>query len=156
MNKEAGHIPHRWRWFYIFIVVVIIGMAGLLALSWELYREFTTIEEGENVARVDWLPKDAAHISFHRSESYTAYEFDIPEAGFIKWTQDNSWPVSRITTKPMNILRYKVTARRKEDQPTSASITKGYSFSRELNNGGGTWVAYDENSGRAYFFTAPR
>jgi len=58
------------------------------------YLGFTQVETGESVASVDWLPKSASNVSYYRSYMNTAYEFDIDEAGFLKWSR---WEVAEIT-----------------------------------------------------------
>lgn len=68
----------------------VLIAAGLLFAAFILYsafRGFTDVEIGENVARVSWLPDSASNVSFYRAYSYTAYEFDIAEADFLKWAE---------------------------------------------------------------------
>lgn len=122
---------------------------------------------GENEARVDWLPPEASHVSFYKSYSWTAYEFDIPEAGFRTWA--SRWQIQDIET-PFTITRYKYFT---TDHPAydpnpegpfyrfeaeaKATITNGYFYrTPPRGNGGGTYVAYDRDGGRAYFQTNPR
>ena len=134
-----------------------------------LYVELTHIDHGEGVASVPWLPESASNISFYRSYMYTAYEFDISEQDFSKWT----WlDVAEIST-PVTITRYKTFTTKIPElsaNPTasellahqtaydeqSATISDGLYYESRRNNGGGVMVCYDRKIGRAFLQTNPR
>ncbi len=141
-------------------------------VAWFLYGTYvglTHVEIGENVPSVNWLPDAASNVSFYKSYSFTSYEFDIPESDFVKWSR---WELSPID-EPVSIPRYCYSS---VDVPApgpnataeewqafessyasrSAKITNGLYYGYLQGNGGGVWVGYDRNLGRAYYHSAPR
>jgi len=69
----------------LLIYTALIALAIWLVRG--AYLGFTQVESGEVVASVDWLPKSASNVSYYRSYMNTAYEFDIDEADFLKWSR---------------------------------------------------------------------
>jgi hypothetical protein len=159
-------------------LVVILGLpaAGALA-AWVWYAActFNQVDEAVNVPRVDWLPESARDVSYFRSYSFTAYEFDIDEAGFLAWAKDEGWPVKPIGDTALTIPRHSFDkARRLYPQDDNLSpeewrdqfaraeaartkvIRRGYHYERRQSNGGGVTVGYDLESGRAYYQSSPR
>ncbi len=133
------------------------------------YRGLTDIEIGESVSRVDWLPEEATNVSFYRSYMNTAYEFDISERGFRDWSR---WELEEIT-EPVRIPRYlaystppaqeprdptseEIEAFAWEQSNRAATIKNGLYYGYLQDNGGGIWVGYDRESGRAFYKSAPR
>lgn len=128
---------------------------------------------GENVQHVDWLPKEATNVSYYKTYSNTFYEFDIPENGFKKWASD--WGFKKII-EPKSICRYTMMTLKPpkpksnvwteedvaariyfQDKVIQTIIKKGYYYSSPpQGNGGGTWIAYDLDKGRAYYHSCPR
>lgn len=150
-------------------ILVISIIAFAIWFFYGAYRGFTDIESGESQASVDWLPEDATNVSFYRSYLNTAYEFDISEQGFRDWSH---WELEEIS-EPVGFSRYLTfsTPRPQEpDSPTRAeiealaleyskrgvTIRNGLYYGYLQDNGGGVWVGYDRESGRAYFQSAPR
>lgn len=154
-------------------VVIVFGVGWFL---WSAYRGFTDVEYGERFAKVDWLPAEATNVSFYRSYSFTAYEFDIPEKAFLDWA--SRWDIHPIK-QPFEILRYAFNLDKtpypgldqREDggrfddyaRATSewrarryATITDGYCCKQVASNGGLLCVAYDKTQGRAYYLRTPR
>lgn len=74
----------------------------VLACGFGLVRSLLHVETAENVARVHWLPTSASNVSYYKSYSFTAYEFDIPERDFRAWSY---WEVRPIG-KPIEVARY--------------------------------------------------
>lgn len=133
------------------------------------YLGFTQVETSEAVASVDWLPKSASNVSYYRSYMNTAYEFDIDEAGFLKWSR---WDVDEIT-EPVRLSRYLAFSTPPPPEPSNPTNDEMVAFATEYSrravtisdglyygylqtNGGGVWVGYDRSSGRAYYQSAPR
>ena len=132
------------------------------------YVDFTHVENGENVPAVDWLPEHASNVSYYHSYMFTAYEFDITEPEFLKWSE---WEVAEIS-EPVKIRRYNLFAdvalpgqnsTQAEDAKfmaamaqKSATIDDGLYYGHLQNNGGGIWVGYDRKLGRAFYQSAPR
>jgi hypothetical protein len=161
--------------------LLLIGLAlGGALLLYGAYRDFTRVETGEDVARVPWLPDAARRVSFYRSYSFTAYEFDIAEQQFLTWAKDQGWEVQRIEREPRSVLRYHLAAGKvgaPADPPADATaqqmtswqdamqtyrsaisktIERGYFYDRRQSNGGGVTVGYDVDTARAYVQTSPR
>lgn len=158
------------------ILVSVVLMLGLVWLFYGAYRSFTDIEHGEHWKTVKWLPSEATDISFYRSYSFTAYEFDISEKGFLQWA--SRWEISPITTS-FTIRRYSsqldstrypqlnndhteaeynqwLQAQSERKAKAEATIDEGYFYAHRQSNGGGVWVAYDKKRGRAYYKSMPR
>ena len=131
------------------LLIVVTVIACVLGTLRSACNHFTHIETGENVQSVDWLPASATSVSFYKSYSFTAYEFDIPESDFIDW----AWWDLKPITKPVRVVRYCYFS--SPDAP-DATVTEGLHFVSEQSDGGGVWVAYDRKIGRAYLFTCPR
>lgn len=146
--------------FVAVIAFVVLSLRGA-------YLGLTHVDTGENVSSVNWLPDTASNVSFYKSYSFTAYEFDIPESDFVNWSRWDLLPID----KPVSIPRYCFI-----DVPDSApngmaqdwqalesayarrfaKITKGLYYKYSQDNGGGVWVAYDRDARRAYYHSAPR
>lgn len=147
----------------------VLVMACIL-LYWCISINVTRVEVGENVPTVPWLPNSASNVSFYKSYSYTAYEFDIPETAFVNWSR---WGLTPIT-QPVQVWRYCLFQVANVPQPDPsasdeelkafsdlrnsgmATITDGLFYERRQRNGGGVRVAYDRNRGRAFYQSAPR
>jgi hypothetical protein len=150
---------------------------GLALFLYFAYLGLVTVEKGENVPSVEWLPPSASNVSFYHSYSWTAYEFDIDEQGFLKWAEE--WPVAKLTGgRVVTVPRYlrmvlewpkdpigpeseaEAEARFQVQGRYQASVKKeirrGYYYERRDSNGGGVVVGYDLDAGRAYFQSSPR
>lgn len=153
----------------IFILIaVIIGIFNPITLiCWFLWNEANP-ETGINEKTVSWLPKEATNVSYYRSYSFTAFEFDISEDAFKKWAKE--WDIKRIKN-PIDVTRYTLTTTgnpsigydsnaknsHKDQCRTRARITNGYYYRTiPRSDGGSTHVAYDLDIGRAYFQANPR
>ncbi len=134
-----------------------------------VYIGLTQIETAESVASVDWLPDSATNVSYYRSYLNTAYEFDIDESEFRKWSR---WDITEIT-EPVQMSRYLAFSKPRPQEPVNPTeeeqiaftsenhergitIRNGLYYGHTQRNGGGVWVAYDRQTGRAYFRSAPR
>jgi hypothetical protein len=148
----------------LLIGITLIGLAiGLLR---GCYLHLTHFETAENVERVDWLPNTASNISYYRSYNFTAYEFDISEDEFRRWTWLKVKPIS----EPVEIYRYSFVARSYQGlgpNPTNAqleaaeaveraTISDGLYYEERHGNGRGVSIAYDRKRGRAFFQANPR
>jgi hypothetical protein len=150
----------------LIVVTVIACGIGFLRAA---YVHFTHFEAGEDLSSVDWLPKSASRVSYYKSYGFTAYEFDISESDFKKWSR---WDVNEIG-EPVTVLRYTYFARRlppldpnpsqseldraNEHYMTSyAEVYRGLFHEHRRSNGGGVTLAYDRVRGRAYFQSNPR
>ena len=149
---------------------VLVGLIGCgLALLRGCHYALTHFESGEGVPSVSWLPESAPNVSYYKSYLNTAFEFDISEAEFLRWS---SWEVQPIK-EPVGMLRYCYFTTSPPDygpNPTQAQeaellaiynsqrpkIDDGWYYGYRQSNGGGVWVAYDRSKGRAYFRSAPR
>lgn len=151
----------------LLIYTALIALAIWLVRG--AYLGFTQVESGEVVASVDWLPKSASNVSYYRSYMNTAYEFDIDEADFLKWSR---WGGAEIT-EPVRLRRYLAFSTPPPPEPSSPTNDEMVAFAIEYGrrgvtirdglyygylqtNSGGVWVGYNRSSGRAYYHSAPR
>ena len=151
----------------LLIVTAIIAFAVWFVRS--AYVGLTQVETAENVEAVDWLPDSASNVSYYRSYMATAYEFDTTETEFVSWSR---WGTSEIED-PVTITRYKRFAYEAPSFPPNASggdaqdfevalaeqsaiIDNGLYYGYLQGNGGGVWVGYDRELGRAFYYSAPR
>ena len=141
------------------LLIVVTIVACILAFLRAGFVQLTHFESGENVAHVDWLPQAASNVSFYRSVQFTAYEFDISEVEFSRWSQWINEPI----TKPFRLKRYnyrtlespepgpnstaaEVERWKEENESRLATISSGLSAEH-----GQVSVAYDRSQGRAYY-----
>ena len=148
------------------LLLLVSAIACSLAILRATYVSFTYVETAENVTHVDWLPDSASNISYYRSYSFTAYEFDIPEADFIAWSSRDLKPIKA----PVEVYRYShATTPADTPHPNAsyeelqemlarrmATVTDGLYFEYRQQNGGGLRMAYDRSKGRAFVKTSPR
>lgn len=123
-------------------------------------------ETGVNVKTVDWLPPEATNISYYKTYSWRAYEFDMDEESFKRWAR--RWDLKPIKEEE-TITRYSYTSFLKqsrnyrnakvyeaEEKKHVATVSTGL-YDREIRrNGGGYHVVYDREKQRAYFQSNPR
>jgi len=161
-NKPLPAMQFRLKHVLIGVTAIACSLAFLRAA----YIGLTYVETGENVARVAWLPHSASNISYYQSYSFTAYEFDIPEADFIAWV---SWEMQPIT-QPVTVMRYTYIRPQRPKPSENADfrelkaymahrqveVADGLYYNHRRSNGGGVSVAYDRERGRAYFQSSPR
>jgi hypothetical protein len=159
--------------------LLILLIVGVPFIMWTAYRELTRVERGEHVARVSWLPESARDVSFYRSSSVEAYEFDIPEKEFLRWAEGRGWSAAPIGATPFVLPRSgrfegKLPPREPTGDATEGEtdgyfkaveadrarrekqIAHGYYYRLEFPNGGGVSAGYDLDEGRAYVFTSSR
>ena len=140
----------HWKYWVagaVFLSPVVL-MLGVFAVAW-----WTNAHPfvGEHVPSVSWLPKEAGDVSFYKSYSWTAYEFDIGEAAYRRWAGGRA-PVP--IDKPQRILRY--LSRARDNGDVEAVVPKGYYFLRQWSNGGQWHIVYDSERHRAYYHYSPR
>ncbi len=157
----------------IFLSPIILGVLWLGGASWSNSHP----SMGENVPRVNWLPAAASNVSFYKTYSFTAYEFDIPEAGFITLGQERNWRLSEIESKGCQVRTYRMGGGMREKYPPPTSdlsteaqiaeyrrqqevieptVTNGLAYQVRQRNGGGITAVYDRTKKRAYVQTNPR
>lgn len=135
-------------------------------------------EIGENIQHVDWLPNSASNVSFYKSGSFTAYEFNISEPSFCEFAKTKSWNIKEISTEPFKMVSYRIGHKLKDKYPypelknlstdkdiedynkayeiLRPTITNGLKYEFREANGGGISVAFDRNKQRAFVQTNPR
>jgi len=157
----------------ILLSPIILGLIWLGGVSWSNAHPAI----GENVARVDWLPVTASNISYNKSYSFTAYEFDITESGFIDYCTEKNWNPSEIGEDGYRVWTYRMGNKMEEKYPKPTlgkatkeieaeyyriretlepTITNGLSYEARQSNGGGITALYDRTKQRAYVQTNPR
>lgn len=155
-SGDAASKSRRLKSFYrsllrvLFVSFVVVFTCTIL--GWMVWLGFTQTDQGTNVAQVGWLPAAATNISYYRSYTNKAYEFDISQQSFLDWA--DRWNPQPIT-QPVRITTCQgfITP---GNGSTSVEVSQGLAGSEEFGNGGGVWVAYDSSTGRAYFYSAPR
>jgi hypothetical protein len=133
------------------MVMVMLFVLGGGLFVYSAWQALTYKESAENVTTVDWLPKTASRISYFKSYMFTAFEFDIPEADFLQWCKEEGWPVTKVelreTIDKCFVSRW---------NNGSVTIEGGWYYEHRQKNGGGVWVGYQRETGRAYYSSAPR
>jgi len=153
----------------IVLAVVIFNPISLFSIFFGMATWSNTHpDKGENVKSVSWLPKEATDICFYETYSFTAFEFNISEQGFMDWAK--KWKIKK-NVEPVGIMRY---TQFTLPQPKSSSDPTGEKYKEYQSkikiriknglyyrtpprpNGGGTYVGYDLDTGRAYYQSSPR
>jgi len=151
----------------LFVIAVLVFNPISLFLFWLFSGLYSNAnpEIGESVQSVEWLPETASNISYYRTYSWQAYEFDISEADFEDWAA--RWDLKEIG-HAVSIPRYSYRDRydhldpndpEQEDRERErfwADIDNGLYDRQEDDDGGGYIVAYDRTNGRAYLQSNPR
>lgn len=157
----------------IILAPIILGVLWLVGASWSnahpVFRE--------NVAKVDWLPASASNVSFYKTYSFTAYEFDIPESGFVSLAKERNWTVSEIQGEAQRVMTYRMGGKIRDRFPLPKSdlsteeqleeyqqalqiieprVQHGLMHEVRHANGGGITVVYDRTGQRAYVQSNPR
>jgi len=153
------------------VLMVWPGICIMLLAAWIIPALWydSHPETGENFAKVNWLPPSAKNVSYYKSYSWTAFEFDINEVDFRQWA--TLWMLKEID-KEQTICRYSYLNFLKEKQSAKtendwiayenakkihlAIVSKGLYDSKIYHNGGGYNVVFDRDKQRAYFQSNPR
>jgi hypothetical protein len=157
----------------IFLSPIILGVLWLGGVSWSNAHPVM----GENVPTVDWLPAAAGNISFYKTFSFTAYEFDISESGFSTLGQERNWKLAEITNQGCRVMTYRMGGGMRDRFPIPKSdlsteaqvaeylraeqiihptVTNGLAYQVRQRNGGGITAVYDRTKQMAYVQTNPR
>lgn len=168
-------LKKKWKLLFLLAVLLLIPIA--LIGAWLASATFSNTNPrfGEHVGKVDWLPVTATDVSFFRSYSNTAYEFQMRESEFILWAEDElDWAPDfelKEIEGAFEIARYTAVTPQSHFDPESrdtgtgnphelapvAIISEGLFYRTPPRpNGGGTYVAYDRRSGRGYYQDSPR
>lgn len=168
----------------ILIAILIVGAVVflspvILAILWvgEVSWSNSHPSMGENVPGVDWLPPAARNVSFYKTYSFTAYEFDISEGDFVALGRERGWKPTEIGETGRRVWTYRMGYKMRERYPppnpslsTEAdgaeyrraqeilepTVTNGLAYEMRHQNGGGIMAVYDREKGRAYVQTNPR
>jgi len=148
-------------------------MLGLPCLwLWSVVWSDAHPDVGVNIPSVEWLPEAATNVSFYKTYSWTAYEFDIDEAGFRKWAKEPDlgpiknaerierhswWEFNREANKRCYETGSLGDWFYSEERKHVAVVRNGlfYKYTNE-GNGGQTHLVYDQDAGRAYCTSNPR
>lgn len=118
---------------------------------------------GYKVAAVELLPVSASDIVYFESYGFTAADFRISELKFKAWMESEERMVREIE-KPVSAQTYHRYPKAFQEAgvrlPTGEEwikISNGlYWRTPPRGNGGGTYIAFDRENGRAYFHSTPR
>lgn len=194
-----------WAFCAFFAVSFIALALGMVLFLINIMD--TSIDAGENIARVDWLPESSSRICWFKSNLSYAVEFDIPEKDFLVWV-DSAEGKKRFRLGEVEPIaptdhysnwfyvprytKFLTPGRRSEKQlppeppdglkivhgpipenevgasgdvPTPdiegdvqvmAGPRQGWMYHHSYGNGGGIWLAYDSETGRAFYYHSPR
>ena len=146
----------------IVIAVLVFNPITLLVLSFGIvHRSNTHPETGENVPSVAWLPQTATNISYYKTYSWTAYEFDTDEKTFRSWAAKRKLKeindIKRIERYSYwNFIKMHSTDSWSVESQHVAAIKAGLYDEVRQDNGGGYKVGFDREHQRAYFQANPR
>lgn len=135
------------------LVLVVAGCIAVLAL-----RRAGQPNVGRNVSRVQSpigdLPASATNISYSLHGLFGPadyYEFDVPEADFLKWAKSNGWTMKPIST-PQHFYRYTCDIAEPRDS-SEIEISHGYAFELVYPDADDDrlHVGYDDSIGRAFY-----
>jgi hypothetical protein len=148
MNILVKHIKKHLPLYILLSPLIFISGGFLLWITVVIYSN-SHPAIGENVKQVSWLPPEATNVSYYKTYSWTAYEFDIDEAGFRKWADD--YKLSPIK-EPQKIRRYLSFIGNNKD--VYAVVSKGLFYSK--SKGVYIHLVYDADKRRAYYRFNPR
>jgi hypothetical protein len=160
---EETRVKFSLKWLF----GAVTATAFFIWLVLGIIHTLTHVESGENVASVSWLPKSATNVSYYKSYSRTAYEFEIAEAEFVKWRDWELRPIDGAISIP-RYIRTRVpdfgpnpTTKEREIrveayESRTARVANGLYYTYRQRNGGGVIVAYDRDRGKAFFWSSPR
>ncbi len=80
------------------------------------------------------------------------FEFDISQEGFLEWMQSEGRKAEINGDEPFTILRFLPN----DDDLDVLKIQRGYYFEEMSEPDAGIHIAYDLDSGRAYWFSHTR
>jgi hypothetical protein len=151
--------------YIIAMLLLALVFNPLSILLGAAYWSNTHPDTGENIKTVAWLPPEATNVSYYKTYSWTAYEFDIDEDGFRKWSD---CPLTPITEKIAverysyeNFMKRRLGCCNEQYEHERAThiaiVTDGLHYSYlNPSAGGRRSVVYDREKHRAYFQSNPR
>lgn len=136
----------------VFLNPISLFVLWILGIGWSNSHPDT----GANARRVSWLPSEASNISYYRTYSWTAFEFDIDEKAFKKWA--HRWDIKSIRNEERipRYSYYKQPYEKRNSKEHLAVVRNGLYASCKQSNGGGCHVVYDREKHKAYFQSNPR
>ncbi|WP_254514005.1 hypothetical protein [Anatilimnocola floriformis] len=150
------------------LFLLVTTVAVFLWLYLGFHRVLTRVEYGESRPSVPWLPAAAKNVSYYKSYAFTAYEFEIPEDDFVKWSGEKLTTINRpvrvprycLIRMPLPDLMPNPTLRQEREQIRTLAtretlVSQGLAYDHHRDSGGGTIVAYDRQRGKGYFWHAP-
>ena len=152
---QAPLLPTRFRFrlrtLFAVISLCAVGSCCLVSMGGSV---------GYNLRRdrvpIWGLPDDATNICYYLPPPLfpnTYYEFDTSESSFLAWAQEHS-RVRPDAYRPIRIYRYAIYAT-DADHRSQISIESGYLFSWTEEDRG-VHLAYDKDTGRAYYWSHTR
>lgn len=158
--------PRRWY----FTLTELLIFTSFAAFLFPCVASLIHVSTEENVPSVDWLPASASNVSYYKSYSFTAYEFDIAEQDFKAW----AWVKLEPITQPVTVFRYSSRNEYQASYPPNATqaqidaietanenlrgkkVFTGLYYESRTNSGRGVTFVYDRAAGRGYFQSNPR
>lgn len=123
-----------FKWCAVSLVAVFILLIGLFVFSFSYNPETILLNQDQ----VNWLPKEASHISFYKRKGFgwiKAYNCKIPKKHFYSFAKKNNWQMAN-SKKQIVITQPKILDKMQIIQ--SAMV-----FYDIKKNNGGTRVVYD-------------
>ncbi len=136
--------------------ILLLVIAGFLSFEFLLKQPgFDLINEsGQNVAQVDWLPKDATDVTYVRRGDLfwlCVYECSMPRAAFERFAKDNDWDVREernVNVGPVRSMLKLPPIR--QNLPLEEIYPIALHYERRQQNGGGITVVYDLEAQRLF------
>jgi hypothetical protein len=135
-------------------IVLLLTLTGFLGYKF-LKSAFAIIDEsGQNVAQVDWLPKEATDITYVRRGDLfwlCVYECTMPRAAFERFAKENSWAIKESRNVHVGPFRsiLKLPPIR-QNSPQEELSPEALYYEERQQNGGGITVVYDLETQRLF------
>lgn len=156
-----------------FLITAAIFASLVLSFLGYVWYGFSTFESGINVPTTDlvWLPESASNVTYFQDWLSQYAEFDIEEKEFVEWCTLKGWPLQRVTEAQsefrINRPRYPLEQHgvlKKTPLPPADYDPSTYEhpyfkkfkpgdlfYSRRYDNSGGYYIAYEVETGRAFY-----
>jgi hypothetical protein len=158
-RDRPGQAVLRWLRRHPAPPIGFVAIGAMLCSTWVLPQllaatthEATHIsyEQAAKLPGLGHLPSGATDINYHYSYLLTYVDFLVNEKGFAEWCKTNGWTPTdaQQASPPRSSYRMPCGGWNNDD---AVEIRNGLVCDRRSHRGG-TAVAYDRDSGRAYLF----
>lgn len=137
-------------------IIVALMFSGMVYWAYSIYVGSSSVSWGTELSSVPWISENinASNISFAKSSSVVAYEFNVSEDGFRRWLKEKTIGAPESFATPINILRWnsiKPNRTESEIENRSIEINEGLVVRDKNQGGAGVLIIYDIHNHRAYY-----